>query len=66
MDRGTLIMTGLDPESVLQSVAIVTDQYEDGFRSTVVDDYNVPDVSKKMVRIIVSYVDYVNRTICSK
>jgi UDP-N-acetylglucosamine 2-epimerase (non-hydrolysing) len=66
MDRGTLIMTGLDPERVLQSVAIVTDQYEDGFRSTIVDDYNVPDVSKKMVRIIVSYVDYVNRTVWSK
>jgi UDP-N-acetylglucosamine 2-epimerase len=66
MDRGTLIMTGLDPERVLQSVKIVTDQYEDGFRSTVVDDYDVPDVSKKMVRIIVSYVDYVNRTVWSK
>jgi UDP-N-acetylglucosamine 2-epimerase (non-hydrolysing) len=66
MDRGTLIMTGLDPERVLQSVKIVTDQYEDGFRSTVVDDYDVPDVSKKVVRIIVSYVDYVNRTVWSK
>ena len=66
MDRGTLIMTGLDPERVLQSVKIVTDQYGDGFRSTVVDDYDIPDVSKKMVRIIVSYVDYVNRTVWSK
>jgi UDP-N-acetylglucosamine 2-epimerase len=51
MDRGTLIMTGLDPERVLQSAKIVTDQYEHGFRSMIVDDYNVPDVSKKMVRI---------------
>jgi UDP-N-acetylglucosamine 2-epimerase (non-hydrolysing) len=63
MDRGTVIMTGLDPERILQSVKIVTDQYECGFRPTVVDDYNVPDVSQKMVRIIVSYVDYVNRTV---
>jgi UDP-N-acetylglucosamine 2-epimerase (non-hydrolysing) len=66
MDRGTLIMTGLDPERVLQSVKIVTDQFEDGFRSTVVDDYSVPDVSQKMVRIVVSYVDYVDRTVWSK
>lgn len=67
MDRGTLIMTGLDPERVLQSVRIVTDQFELGVRPTVlVDDYNVPDVSRKMVRIIASYIDYVNRTVWSK
>ena len=66
MDRGTLIMTGLDPERILQSVKIVTDQYERGFRPVVVDDYNVPDVSQKIVRIIASYVGYVNRTVWSK
>jgi UDP-N-acetylglucosamine 2-epimerase len=66
MDRGTLIMTGLDPERILQSVKIVTDQYEHGFRPLVVDDYNVPDVSQKVVRIIVSYLDFVNRTVWSK
>ena len=66
MDRGTLIMTGLDSERILQSVKIVTDQYERGFRPTVVDDYNVPDVSQKIVRIIASYVGYVNRTVWSK
>jgi len=67
MDRGTLIMTGLDPERVLQSVKIVTDQFKRGERPTVlVDDYNVPDVSRKMVRIIASYVGYVNRTVWSR
>jgi UDP-N-acetylglucosamine 2-epimerase (non-hydrolysing) len=66
MDRGTLIMTGLDPERVLQSVKIVTDQHEQGIRTVVVDDYDVPDVSQKMVRIIASYVGYVNRTVWSK
>jgi UDP-N-acetylglucosamine 2-epimerase (non-hydrolysing) len=66
MDRGVLIMTGLDPERILQSVKIVTDQHGQAFRPVVVDDYDVPDVSKKMVRIIVSYVDYVNRTVWSK
>jgi len=66
MDRGTLIMTGLDPKRILQSVKIITDQYQSGFRSTIVDDYTVPDVSQKMVRIILSYVDYVNRTVWSR
>ncbi|ACF03072.1 UDP-N-acetylglucosamine 2-epimerase [Rhodopseudomonas palustris TIE-1] len=67
MDRATLILTGLDPERVVQSVKIVTDQFEPGKRPTVVvDDYDVPDVSRKMVRIIASYIDYVNRTVWSK
>lgn len=67
MDRGTLIMTGLRPERVVQSVKIVTDQFEPGQRpSVVVDDYDVPDVSRKIVRIIASYIDYVNRTVWSK
>jgi UDP-N-acetylglucosamine 2-epimerase (non-hydrolysing) len=67
MDRATLILTGLDPERVVQSVKIVTDQFEQGKRPTVVvDDYDVPDVSRKIVRIIASYIDYVNRTVWSK
>ncbi|WP_074816089.1 MULTISPECIES: non-hydrolyzing UDP-N-acetylglucosamine 2-epimerase [Bradyrhizobium] len=67
MDRATLIMTGLRPERVVQSVKIVTDQHEPGKRPTVlVDDYDSPDVSRKMVRIIASYIDYVNRAVWSK
>jgi UDP-N-acetylglucosamine 2-epimerase (non-hydrolysing) len=67
MDRATLILTGLNPERVVQSIRIITDQHEHGERSTVmVDDYNVPDVSRKIVRIIASYIDYVNRTVWSK
>ena len=67
MDRGTLIMTGLRPERVVQSVKIVTDQFEQGVRpSVMVDDYDAPDVSRKIVRIIASYIDYVNRKVWSK
>jgi UDP-N-acetylglucosamine 2-epimerase (non-hydrolysing) len=67
MDEGTLIMGGLEKESVLNAVDIVTSQAKEctrGFR--MVPDYDVDNVSKKVVRIIVSYIDYVNRTVWSK
>jgi UDP-N-acetylglucosamine 2-epimerase len=67
MDEGTLIMAGLEKESVLNAVDIVTSQAKKctrGFR--IVPDYDVDNVSKKVVRIIVSYIDYVNRTVWSK
>jgi len=67
MDEGTLIMTGLEKDSVLNAIGIVTAQAHDcprGFR--MVPDYVVDNVSKKVVRIIISYIDYVNRTVWSK
>jgi UDP-N-acetylglucosamine 2-epimerase (non-hydrolysing) len=67
MDEGTLIMAGLKKDSVLNAIGIVTAQAQDcprGFR--MVPDYMVNNVSKKVVRIIFSYIDYVNRTVWSK
>ena len=67
MDEGTLIMAGLEEETVIYAIDIVTSQDREGtsgFR--MVSDYDVDNVSKKVVRIIVSYVDYVNRTVWSK
>ena len=67
MDEGTLIMAGLEKESVLNAIDIVTSQAKEfirGFR--IVPDYDINNVSKKVVRIIVSYIDYVNRTVWSK
>lgn len=67
MDVGTLIMCGLHQERVLQSVAIVMAQCSDGgLPIHPVADYDGGPVSKKIVRIILSYVDYVNRTVWSK
>ncbi len=64
MDEGTLIMSGLKHERVLQAIQIVTNQFKDAARSSrMVSDYDAGDVSKKVVRIITSYVDYVNRTV---
>jgi len=67
MDEGTLIMAGLEKEAVLNAIDIVTVQAKEcprGFR--IVPDYDVDNVSKKVVRIIISYIDYVNRTVWSK
>jgi len=64
MDEGTLIMCGLEPERVLDSIAIVTAQHSQGARGfRLVPDYDTANVSKKVLRIICSYTDYVNRTV---
>lgn len=65
MDEATLIMCGLKPERVLEAVAtVVAHATADGERSfKMVSDYETDNVSKKVVRIIMSYTDYVNRTV---
>jgi UDP-N-acetylglucosamine 2-epimerase len=67
MDEGTLIMCGMAPENVLDAIRIVICQAEakeSGFRT--VPDYAVENVSKKVVRIITSYIDYINHTVWSR
>ncbi|MFQ5432820.1 MAG: UDP-N-acetylglucosamine 2-epimerase, partial [Nitrospinota bacterium] len=66
MDAGVLIMGGLNKVLVLQAIDTITQQYLSGKKSTQVPDYEMDDVSRKVVRIILSYVDYVNRTVWSK
>ena len=64
MDEGTLIMCGLKTERVLESVAVVVKQHSAAKRQfRLVPDYDVDNVSKKVLRIILSYTDYVNRTV---
>ncbi|NOT64922.1 MAG: UDP-N-acetylglucosamine 2-epimerase (non-hydrolyzing) [Methylotenera sp.] len=67
MDVGTLIMSGLKRNRVLAAVQTVTKQFTRGERSVLpVGDYENPHVSHQVVRIVLSYVDYVNRTVWSK
>ncbi len=67
MDEGTLIMSGLKNEDILLAIDIVTSQYkEDKNAISIVKDYDVDNVSKKVVRIIISYIDYINRTVWKK
>lgn len=69
MDEGVLVMCGLKAERVLESIGLVMAQQGDAesrhsFR--LVTDYDTDNVSKKVARIIMSYTDYVNRTVWSK
>jgi len=66
MDEGTLIMCGLKPRGVLDAVATVLAQHAEGKRPRIVGDYDVTGVSMKVVRIILSYTDYVDRTVWFK
>lgn len=67
MDEGTLIMCGLEAETVLKSIEVVTSQFaEPANRFRTVADYDVDNVSHKVLRIIISYSDYVNRTVWRK
>ncbi len=61
MDEGVLIMTGLRKARVLESVRVIRAQRHERFHAPM--DYGPDNVSKKVVRIILSYTDYVKRTV---
>jgi len=65
MDEGTLIMSGLEKERVLESINVMVSQNK-RFTSNIIKDYDVENVSIKVTRIILSYIDYVNRTVWKK
>jgi UDP-N-acetylglucosamine 2-epimerase (non-hydrolysing) len=65
MDAGTLVMAGLEADRVLRAVDLVAGA-TGGARGSRVADYEDLQVSQKVVRIIHSYVDYVNRTVWKK
>ena len=65
MDEGTLIMSGLEKERVLESISVMVNQSK-RFSSNIIKDYDVDNVSIKVTRIILSYIDYVNRTVWKK
>jgi UDP-N-acetylglucosamine 2-epimerase (non-hydrolysing) len=66
MDEGAVIMSGLNKERILESLQMVISQNENGVAPNIVTDYNVDNVSMKVSRIILSYIDYINRTVWKK
>jgi len=68
MDEGALIMSGLRKDDVLRAVSVVTTQGREGGQRPLrlVADYDVDNFSKKVVRIVLSYVEYINRYVWRK
>ncbi|SDQ73246.1 UDP-N-acetylglucosamine 2-epimerase (non-hydrolysing) [Chryseobacterium soldanellicola] len=67
MEEASVMMVGMSPERILQGLTQLQQQKtgkERNYRP--VADYSIPNVSEKMVRIILSYTDYVNRVVWSK
>jgi UDP-N-acetyl-L-fucosamine synthase len=67
MEEAAVMMVGLNPERIMQGLLQLTSQKrgkERNFRR--VSDYSMPNVSDKVVRIIISYVDYVKRVVWSE
>lgn len=67
MDVGTFIMSGLKKDRVLDAVRVIIAQHDKTKRvMRRVEDYEGGPVSKQLLRIVLSYTDYVNRTVWSK
>lgn len=63
MEEGTVMMTGLAPERIMQGLVLLEDQPNGARYLRQVADYSMPNVSEKVVRIILSYTDYVKRSV---
>jgi UDP-N-acetylglucosamine 2-epimerase (non-hydrolysing) len=63
MEEAAVIMTGLNPERIMQALTELAgfDRAKRTFR--LINDYSMPNVSDKMVRIILSYTDYIKRVV---
>jgi len=67
MDEGTVIMSGISSDRILESIKVVTFQFENNSKPIkIINDYNVDNVSIKVVRIILSYIDYINNIVWKK
>lgn len=67
MEEASVMMVGLSKERILQGLGVLETQTRDGERTLRrVADYSMPNVSDKVLRIILSYTDYINRVVWQK
>jgi UDP-N-acetylglucosamine 2-epimerase (non-hydrolysing) len=64
MEEASVMMVGLEKERIMQALKVLESQKEDTLRA--VADYSMPNVSDKVLRIILSYTDYINRVVWKK
>lgn len=64
MEEASVMMVGLRKERVIQGLEVLESQKDNTLRQ--VKDYSMPNVSEKVLRIILSYTDYINRTVWLK
>jgi UDP-N-acetyl-L-fucosamine synthase len=66
MEEASVMMVGMNKERILQGLVELKNQNLTTRNFRPVADYSMPNVSDKMVRIIISYTDYINRTVWRK
>ncbi len=67
MEEASVMMVGLNPERIMQGLIELENQNRKEMRNfRKVSDYSMPNVSEKVVRIVISYVDYIKRTVWSE
>ena len=67
MEEASVMMVGLGQQRIIQAISILENQiHSEGRLLSEVSDYTMPNVSEKVVRIIHSYTDYVNRVVWKK
>ena len=64
MEEAAVMMVGLKKDRIFQALSAIENQ--DIYKTITVDDYMKPNVSDKVVKIIIGYVDYVNRKVWNK
>ena len=63
MEEASVMMVGLNPERIMQALVELQNQNLENRNFRPVSDYSTPNVSDKIVRIILSYTDYVKRVV---
>lgn len=67
MEEASVMMVGMNTERILQGLVLLETQKRASQRTLrPVSDYSMPNVSDKVVRIILSYTDYIKRTVWSE
>lgn len=66
MEEASVMMVGVNPERIMQGLSLLSLQHNDNRAFREVSDYSMHNVSDKVVRIIISYVDYVKRVVWSE